>query len=74
MGERLFVVAIPRDLECLLHGVGAILVDNILGRSGLVRCRNGAMGCECQQESTSANTKGVHDSGSERTGAGSSVY
>ena len=69
----MFVVAIPRDLECLLHGVGAILVDDILGRSGLVRCCDGAMGCECQQESTPADRKRAHDSGSERTSAGSSV-
>ena len=73
MRKRVFVVSIPRDLESLLHRVGALLVDGVVGRRFLVisllllRCRDSAMACECQQDKTPAKGGGAHDSRGEGT-------
>lgn len=73
MRKRVFVVSIPRDLESLLHRVGALLVDGVVGRWMLVisllllGCRNSAMACECQQDKTPAEVGRAHDSRSEQT-------
>ena len=58
MGECIFVIAIPRDLESLLRRVGPVVVGDIL-RCSALRSRS----CETEQESTPADGEKTHGGG-----------
>ena len=55
MGEGIFVIAIPRDLESLFRCVGPVVVGDILRCSALRSCS-----CKTQQESTPAEGEEMH--------------